>query len=87
LVTVIQGKPQRSYKVIGEVVGWSCARQAGTSPSQEDAIADLKLKAARVGADALVFVACQEKGVSLSKNCWRRVECRGDAIRWATTNP
>ncbi|HWO88822.1 MAG TPA: Rcs stress response system protein RcsF [Gemmatimonadales bacterium] len=72
----------RSFAVVGEVSGISCARQAGSTPNMEAAREELKLKAAQMEADAVVAAYCREGGANLLKNCWRYIECRGDAVRW-----
>lgn len=74
----------RAFTVISEVSGKSCARQAGSDPSMEAAREELKVGAAQRGANAVTAVLCKEGGVSLTSNCWKSIECRGDAIRWTS---
>jgi len=71
------------FTLLGEVEGLSCARQGGASPSLDNAKENLKVNAAKMGANAVINVACQEGGVSWSHNCWRTVTCRGDAVKLA----
>lgn len=73
----------RKYTIITEVVGRSCARQAGSDPSMDAAREELKIKAAQVSADAVTSALCKEGGVDMTHNCWKSVECRGDAVKWA----
>lgn len=73
----------RTYTILDEVVGRSCARQSGSDPSMEAAREELKIGAARNNADAVISVLCAEGGVSLTSNCLKSIECRGDAVRWA----
>jgi len=83
-VVIIQPgeKAPHEFTVIKEVLGVSCARQAGSSPSVDEAKEQMRVEAGKIGADAVVNVACEAGGVSWSKNCWKRVECRGDAAKW-----
>lgn len=74
----------RPFAIVSEVVGRSCARQAGSDPSMEAAREELKIGAATRGAAAVTAVLCKEGGVSLTSNCWKSIECRGDAIRWTS---
>ena len=69
------------FTLLGEVEGVSCARQAGASPSLDNAKENLKVNTAKKGGNAVINVACQEGGVSWSHNCWRTVTCRGDAVK------
>jgi hypothetical protein len=48
----------------------------------EQAIENLRLKAAELGANALVNVSCSS--AALSDNCWSAQKCSGDAIRVAS---
>ena len=72
----------RQYEIILEVVGVSCAVQAGSDPSMEGARSELRVRAAELDADAVVSAFCEEGGVDLMRNCWKKIECRADAIRW-----
>ena len=74
----------RKYSILAEVSGHSCARQVGSDPSMDAAREDLKIKAAQMGADAVASVLCKEGQISWTRNCWKTIECRGDAIRWLT---
>jgi hypothetical protein len=72
----------RKYSILGEVVGSSCARQVGSDPSMDAAREELKIKAAALNADAVTNSLCKEGGIDLGQNCWKSIECRGDAIKW-----
>ena len=72
----------RKYTILSEVVGRSCARQLGSDPSMEAAREELKIKAAQLNADAITNVLCKEGGIDMANNCWKSVECRGDAVKW-----
>lgn len=64
------------------VVARSCKRMSwDPDPSTEDAVAQLKIKAARIGANALTKVQCTpEVNQVLSTNCWASIVCRADAV-------
>lgn len=72
----------RRYEVVAEVEGTSCAPNPETDPSLEGARTDMRIEAAERGADAIVHAICEEVGLSIAPGCSRRIECRGDAIRW-----
>jgi hypothetical protein len=75
-------KPDREYTIIHEVVGYSCARQLGSTPTIDEAKEALRVEAGKLAADAVVNVACEATGISMKKNCWKAIECRGDAVKW-----
>jgi hypothetical protein len=75
-------KPDREYTILQEVVGYSCARQLGSTPTIDEAKEALRVEAGKVGADGVVNVACEPTGISMKKNCWKAIECRGDAVKW-----
>lgn len=70
----------QDYRIISEVLGVSCARQAGSDPSMEGAEQEMRVEAAKINADAVINVFCEEGGVTFRRNCWKTIECRGDAI-------
>jgi uncharacterized protein YbjQ (UPF0145 family) len=72
----------REYTILSEVVGRSCARQVGSDPNMEAAREELKIKAAQLNADAVINVLCKEGGIDWAHNCWKSIECRGDAVKW-----
>lgn len=72
----------RKYTIISEVEGVSCGRQLGSGPSLDVAREMLRIEAAKVDADAVLNIACEETGVSWTHNCWKTIECRGDAVKW-----
>lgn len=83
-VTIVEPgqKPEHEYTILNEVVGYSCGRQMGSSPSVEEAKEAMRVEAGKLAADAVVNVACEATGVSMKKNCWKTIECRGDAVKW-----
>jgi len=64
------------------VEGTSRATNPETDPSLEGARTDMRIEAAERGADAIIHAICEEVGLSITPGCSRRIECRGDAIRW-----
>jgi hypothetical protein len=75
-------QPGREYTIMKEVVGYSCARQLGSTPTVDEAKEALRVEAGKIGAEAVVNVACEATGISMTKNCWKALECRGDAVKW-----
>jgi hypothetical protein len=75
--------PKDSYKMLGTVEGLSCLRDDvdSTGPSVEEARLGLRIRAAQLGANAVINILCQEnQKVDLKRNCWESVVCVGDAI-------
>jgi len=72
----------RGHDIISEIEGISCGRQLGSDPSLDVAREMLRIEAAKVDADAVLNIACEETGVSWTHNCWKTIECRGDAVKW-----
>lgn len=82
-VELLETKTTREFDILKEVTGISCARQVGSSPSIEAARQNMKVEAGKLGADAVVNIACEENNnVSWKHNCWKSTECRGDAVKW-----
>lgn len=82
-VELFDAKPARAFDIVQEVTGISCARQIGSSPSIEAARQNMKVEAGKLGADAVVNIACEENNnVSWKHNCWKSTECKGDAVKW-----
>jgi S1-C subfamily serine protease len=75
--------PKDSYSVLGTVEGLACKRNAYASgtPSFEEAKQGVSIRAAQLGADAVMSVLCEENHkVDWGNNCWQSVVCIGDAI-------
>ena len=52
--------------------------------SQEDAIDQLRAKAAQLGGNGITNLTCDDpEGMTLSKNCWSAFTCRANVIRVA----
>lgn len=78
--------PGRKYTLLGEVSASTCTSgiyRTNYSPAALHEV--LKGEAARLHADAVTNVACDEGGVRF--DCWTSFECRGDALRWEAVPP
>jgi len=69
---------------LGEVIGISCRNKAwDPEPTQENALAILKSRAATLGGNALVDVR-YEKGIfNPLENCWHSIKAYGTAYKRA----
>lgn len=80
---VRQGEAPAGAQQIQSVAAISC-QQYPTQPtaSEADAIAQLQIKADRLGGNAVILGACTGGPVSdLMQNCWTRVSCSGMAAK------
>lgn len=70
------------YKVLGRVSGLSCqGTLRAPSPTAEEAIGQLTIKAGKLRADAITNVACRDsKTIDWANNCSRSIKCVADAI-------
>lgn len=67
---------------LGRIEGLSCAALAEERVSEIEALEQLKIKAAKLGATAVTNVACQYNGeIDWQSNCWRTYVCVGDALQ------
>ncbi|MCC2632151.1 MAG: RcsF lipoprotein [Ramlibacter sp.] len=69
--------------VLQQVSARSCKRMSWEpEPSRENAVAQLQIKAARLGASGIADVRCeQETGRELTTNCWSAVVCSATAVK------
>lgn len=76
----LQAKPHRE---IEQLLARSCQKlSSDAEASEENAIAQLQIKAARVDADAVGAIQCEpEKGKEMLVNCWTSILCRGTAVK------
>lgn len=75
--------PDDAYTVLGSVEGLACKRNlyASGAPRFEEARQGVKIRAAQLGADAVINMLCEEnQKVDWGRNCWQSVICVGDAI-------
>ncbi len=74
------------YKIIGEVKGLSCHRNAYKSMqilSEDEAMQGVKMNAAKLHADAVINTFCQtNSGTDWVNNCFASIVCAGDAIKY-----
>ena len=73
----------REYTIIQPLSAISCKNMLwAPSPTQNDATDQLRVKAARLDANALLNVMCEApSGTSLITNCWSSLTCHGAAIK------
>jgi hypothetical protein len=68
-------------KEIGSIEGRVCkVGLHDRSPTQAEALAQLRLRALRKGANAVVVKGCDEDGMSLVANCFETMTCSGMAV-------
>ncbi len=74
-----------SYKVLQPIEATSCKLMLWDPPATEqDAIDQLRTKAAKLDANGLMNMSCGAKqGTSLGKNCWESITCNAAAIHVA----
>ncbi len=78
--------PNNNYKIISAVKGLSCHRDRYKPIqmlSNEEALQGVKMRAAKLGADAVINTFCQHNsGTDWVNNCWASVVCAGDAVKF-----
>lgn len=68
--------------VIGSVHATSCKNKIwDPDPSEANALAQLQIKAAELGAAAVAGVTYTSGGTSLVTNCWAHITATGTAVR------
>lgn len=76
-------RPPSPYRVLAETTTYSCKNKLwDPAATAEDAIGQLKYKAAGSNADAVVNIVCAAEGTTVSKNCWEAVICKGTLVKW-----
>lgn len=75
--------PPTPGTIIGEVRATSCKNKVWQPPATRgDALAQLRLKALRMGANAVIAVTYDEHGTdALGTNCWNSVTATGTAVK------
>jgi hypothetical protein len=73
---------EKNYRVVRPVTATSCSMKTfDPAPTPEDAIDQLRVKAARLGANGIMNVTCERpEGVSLAMTCWASLTCHAAAI-------
>lgn len=75
------GAPEYS-EIIDEVQAISCQNKVWDPPATKaDALRQLRVKALRLGANAIVSVTYTNSGTSYKPNCWESVTVSGTAVR------
>lgn len=80
----LAGSPApRTKQSLGNVTTYSCRHVLwDPPPTREDAIKQMKLKAFRMGADAVLDVTFEERGTdAFGTNCWATIKASGNAVR------
>ncbi len=85
-VHLSEEQPRHPYQVLDRIKGISCnlSRAPRNHPAHKvvteyEAIYDMKLEAADLGANAIVAVSCRR--YASSKSCYGSIVCEGDAVR------
>jgi hypothetical protein len=80
------GQPRHEYQTLDRIEGISCNlsgaprnHPAHKVVTEYEALYDMKLEAADLGANAIVGVSCRRHGISQS--CYQSIICEGDAVR------
>lgn len=84
-IQIFQGAPDHNYKTIGPVSGLSCNRNKYQVQdiSDSEALQGIKIRAARLGADAVINTFCQKNSdADWRNNCWASIKCIGDAVNF-----
>jgi hypothetical protein len=73
------------YVVLQPLSATSCKNKLGDpSPTREEAIDQLRVKAAGLGGNGLLHVVCEApSGLNAIKDCWASLSCHGAAIKVA----
>ncbi len=82
---VYDGATDRAYEILNTVSGLSCNRNKHQAQaiSDHEALEGLKIKAATLGADAVINTFCQTNSdTDWRNNCWASVKCIGDAVKF-----
>ncbi len=80
-VQLIQNPDKVSFSSKGKIKGISCKGSAFSGNSSEEAaITQLKIKATKLGANAVLYPTCsQDASVDWGNNCWESWVCIGEA--------
>lgn len=72
-----------NYITLGKVKGLSCKGSAYSgNTDKEAAITQLKIKALKINANAILYPTCShDSSVDWGNNCWESWVCVGEAIR------
>ena len=69
-------------EIIGSVQAVSCQNKVWDAPATKgEALVQLRIKALRLGADAVTGITYSERGTSYKPNCWESVIVSGVAVK------
>ena len=75
-------QPPPAKEIVGEVQAVSCQNKPWQPPSTKgDALSQLRVKALRLGANAITGVTYTERGTTYNPNCWNSVIVSGTAAK------
>jgi hypothetical protein len=84
-IQVLTTAPDRPFDAVGPVSGLLCHRNAWrtTPDSILKEAKELRIEAAKLGADAVIDAKCQKTdGMSFTANCFETYKCTGQAVRF-----
>ena len=84
-IEIYTNTPAREYVLLGTVDGLSCNRNKHQSQdiSDHEALEGIRIRAAILGADAVINTFCQKNSdIDWRNNCWASVKCVGDAVKF-----
>ena len=85
MIPLLSPDAGKGAQPIGPVEGAVCkVGLHDPDPTKDEALAQLRVAAVRMGANAVVGTECDDEGMSLSKNCFRSITCRGTAAHLVT---
>jgi uncharacterized protein YbjQ (UPF0145 family) len=75
-------QPPTAKEIVGEIQAVSCQNKPWQPPSTKgDALSQLRVKAWRLGADAVTGVTYTERDTTYKPNCWNSVIVSGTAVK------
>lgn len=82
---ILEGEISKPHKIISKVKGKACHRTAHQAQmlSADEAIDGIKIKAAKLHADAVINIECQpDRTTDWRNDCWSSLVCVGTAIKF-----
>jgi len=81
-VKFYESDKELNYTSLGKIKGLSCKGSPhSVAASQEAAMTQLRIKAVKMGADAVLYPTCShDVSVDWSNNCWESWICIGEAV-------
>jgi hypothetical protein len=72
--------PPGAYQLVARIKSVACSTNSSPAMATEEALALLSVYAAKHGGDAVIHIACEEKGAGVKNNCTGAVVCSADAV-------